>query len=49
MTKFGARVAAEMAGQNERVLFAHYRGIVSVESANEFWAIAPSLSETSNP
>ena len=39
MTKFGARAAAEMAGHSEQVLFAHYREIVSVESANEFWAI----------
>lgn len=41
LPKFGAAKTAEIAGHSEAVLFAHYRELVSEESAREFWAISP--------
>ena len=40
----GAHWTSTHAGHSEQVLFAHYRELVTVENAKEFWAIAPPAS-----
>lgn len=38
----GASATAREAGHSEAILHAHYRALVTKESANEFWALTPS-------